>query len=251
MGAALARCPVVLLEPNAFPGTANRWLSRWARAAAVADRAGTAELRCEVVETGVPIRREFFDNEFQAESDPKTTILVLGGSQGARQLNDLLPVAIESLSSKSSLKVVHQVGESLVDEARAAYETRQLDGVEVEIVPFIQDMHSVMANADLVISRAGAITLAEICAVGRAALLLPFDLAGSHQVSNAKRLVDLGGAVMMLSKDLSAESLRGTLEELFGDRQRLVRMGEINHRLARPEASSRVADLLEQAGGGR
>jgi UDP-N-acetylglucosamine--N-acetylmuramyl-(pentapeptide) pyrophosphoryl-undecaprenol N-acetylglucosamine transferase len=251
MGAALARCPIVLLEPNAVPGAANRWLSRWARTAAVADREGVAELRCEIVETGVPVRREFFDIEVQPERGDKTTLLVLGGSQGARRLNELLPVALESQSTKSRLKVVHQVGETLVAEARAAYEARRLDDVDVEIVPFIQDMHRALANADLVISRAGAITLAEICAIGRAALLLPLDLAGSHQVANARRLVDLGGAEMMLSKKLDADSLSDTLETLLSNRQGLVRMGETNHRLAKPEAASRVADLLEQAAGAR
>ena len=251
LGAAMAGCPVVLLEPNVVPGAANRWLSRWARVAAVADRSGGVDLSCEVVETGVPVRPEFFEVAERREGTKALNLLVLGGSQGARQLNDVLPEAFEALQAEMPIRVIHQVGESLVDEARAAYAARQMGNIEIEVVPFIQHVDRALSAADLVISRAGAITLAEICAVGRAALLLPIDLAGSHQVANAERLVALGGARMMRSKDLQATSLRATLSELIRDRAELDRMGETNRSLGQPMAASRVADLLEQAAGNR
>ncbi len=249
LGAAMARCPVVLLEPNAVPGAANRWLSRWARAAAVVDRAGSEDLRCEVVETGVPVRAEFFEVAERRAKTQVLSLLVLGGSQGARQLNELLPEAFEAFQARMPVRVVHQVGEGQVDEVRAAYAARQIENIEIEVVPFIEQVDRALAAADLVISRAGAVTLAEICAVGRAALLLPLELAGSHQVVNAERLVALGGARMMRSKDLEVLSLRATLSELIRDPAELDRMAEINRNLGQPMAASRVADLLEQAAG--
>ncbi|MEJ2084208.1 MAG: undecaprenyldiphospho-muramoylpentapeptide beta-N-acetylglucosaminyltransferase [Acidobacteriota bacterium] len=249
LGAVLTARPVVLLEPNAIPGAANRWLSRWARVAAVADRSSGEAMRCEVVETGVPIRSDFFEQEQRPASVETTRILVLGGSQGAKRLNEVLPPSLERLQPDKPIEVVHQVGEALLDQARATYASRRLHRIEVEVVPFISEMHRALANTDLVISRAGAVTLGEICAVGRAALLVPLELAASHQVSNAERLVARGGARMLRETDLNEESLRMAIEEMIQDRNELVRMGEINRSLARPEAASRVAELVQRAAG--
>ncbi len=106
-----------------------------------------------------------------------------------------------------------------------------------------------MASSQLIISRAGAVTLAEICAVGRAALLLPIDLAGSHQEANAKCLARAGGARVLASGDLTVDTLASVLDELLGDRERLVEMGLANRKMARPEAANRIADLIEEAAG--
>jgi len=249
LGAVLTSCPVVLLEPNAIPGAANRWLSRWARVAAVADRFTGEAMRCEVVETGVPVRSEFFEQVTKGSSADPLRILVVGGSQGARRLNELLPLSLERLRPGMPVEVLHQVGEALVEQARASYASRRLEGIEVDVVPFISEMNRALGEADLVISRAGAVTLGEICAVGRAALLVPLELAASHQVSNAELLVARGGARMLREAELTEESLRSSIAELIRDREQLVRMGEINRGLARPEAASRVADLVQSAAG--
>ena len=247
LGAALASCPIVLLEPNATPGAANRWLSRWARAAAVANRSTGERLRCPVVDTGVPVRAQFSMASSEPCNEGALSLLVLGGSQGARMLNDLLPPALGRLQPERPVTVVHQVGETHLAAAREAYAAEGLGSIEVEIVSFIEDMPAAIAASDLVISRAGAVTLAEICAVGRAALLVPLDLAGSHQVANAERLVAGGGARMLLSEQLAVGTLATELEKLMRDKVGLAAMGKANRGLGRPDATSRVADLVQQA----
>lgn len=246
LGAALASCPIVLLEPNATPGAANRWLSRWARTAAVANPSTADRMRCPVVDTGVPVRADFSIVLSKPSTEGAVRLLVLGGSQGAKRLNELLPEALGRLRLETPVTVVHQVGESHVTAAREAYAARRLGFIEVEVVSFIEDMPAALAACDLVISRAGAVTLAEICAVGRAALLLPLELAGSHQVSNAERLVAGGGAHMLRSDELEVGTLATKLEELMRDNLELAAMGTANHDLSRPDATSRVADLIQQ-----
>lgn len=250
LGARLAGRPAVLLEPNATSGTANRWLSRWASAAAVASLPGARDLRCRVEPTGVPVRPEFHGPYSPPAATGPLRVLILGGSQGARQLNQLIPQALALESpGVENVEVVHQVGRAHVDEARSAYSEISLAGSQIEIVPFLDDMVAAMSKAHLVISRAGAITLAEICAVGRAALLLPLSLAGSHQEANARRLVSTGGARMISSKELTVEDLARVLGELLEDRETLTQMGNASRLLYRREAAATIADLLFEVGG--
>lgn len=245
MGAVLARRPAVLLEPNAVPGVANRWLSRFAAQAAIASDSAAAGLRCPCVETGVPVRADFSAPHQPADTRGPLRLLVLGGSQGARQLNDLLPPALESLgATQPGMQVTHQVGASLLDEARSAYARRSMAGVEISVVPFLDDVFAAMAAAHLIISRAGAITLAEICAVGRAALLLPLTLAGSHQLANARSLAATGGAEALDPSRTTAEEFTDRLGALVGNRQQLLEMGAALHGLARPQAAADIADLV-------
>lgn len=248
LGAALNKRPIVLLEPNAEAGSANRWLSRWASSAAISQVGMEGQLRCPSRVTGVPIRREFFDAPDTRSARGALRLLVLGGSQGARQLNTLVPSALERLGDMpGSLEVVHQVGEALLEEAESSYRKSDLGGHQARIVPFLDDVAAEMAAADLVISRAGAITVAEICAAGRAALLVPLALAGGHQAANARRLEASGGAVVLTAEEADTESLVTLLESLLGDRQRLRTMGETLRELAWPRAAESVADLLREA----
>lgn len=245
LGAALAGRPSVLLEVNAVAGAANRWLSRWSTAAAVAQPAVGRELRCRVQPTGVPVRREF-SGEFERPPAGPATLLVLGGSQGARQLNQLLPPALGQLEpTPVGLRVIHQVGAALVEETRLAYRAIGLEGIEVEIVPFLDEVAAALRSAHLVVSRAGAVTLAEICAVGRAALLLPLSMAEAHQLANARRLTAIGGAEMLTSEEVSPARLAAALGELLADPARLVRMGRSNRELFTPGAAAAIADLVE------
>ena len=139
------------------------------------------------------------------------------------------------------------MGARNLDETRAAYK-----GLEnVEVVPFLDDVAGAMANSHLLVSRAGAITLAEICAAGRASLLVPLAIAQAHQVDNARLLADAGGAEMIRSDEFSAEKLAGRLEELLADRDRLASMGRAARSLARPRAVADIADRVEELGGVR
>src|SRR5262249_10514659 len=158
---------VVLFEPNARPGAANRFLSRFANAAAVGFESAARELHCPTLLTGVPVRPEFFAVHEALPGAPAPALLVLGGSQGALALNRELPAALGQLAARGvAFSAVHQAGERHVEEARAVYVAAGL-GERVRVVAFLDDVAGAMAVSDLVISRAGAITLAEICAAAR------------------------------------------------------------------------------------
>src|SRR5262245_48307712 len=158
VGARLAGRPVVLLEPNARAGAANRWASRWASVAAVAYRDTIADLKCPARVTGVPVRAAFFAIPAELPPLDRPRLLVLGGSQGARQVNDLLPAAVASLRQRlPALAVLHQAGPKNVEEAREAYRAAGLGEAlatgEIEIVPFLHDVAGAMAAAHLLVSR--------------------------------------------------------------------------------------------------
>ncbi len=256
LGARLARRPVLLLEPNARAGVANRLASRCASGAAVGWSATAKDLRCPSWVTGVPVRAAFF--AVPAELPPAPLrLLVLGGSQGAQSINQALPAAIRRLSgSHPALRVLHQAGARNLEAARAAWAEAGFAGDErIEVVPFLDDVAAAMAASHLLVSRAGAITLAEICAAGRASLLVPLSLAQGHQVDNAKVLVDAGAAAMILSAELTPERLADRLGELLGelpgDLSRLATMGRAARSLAHPRAVAEIADRLEALGGVR
>ena len=210
-GGWLARRPTLLLEPNARAGAANRWLSRLARGAALGWPEAAIDFRCPSQITGVPVRREFFEVGGRTTGEARLRMLVLGGSQGARQLNLEVPRALERISSQvAGLEVVHQAGRLREDEAREAYGRVRLPGVSIRIEPFLDDVAREMGRADLVVSRAGAVTLAEICAAGRASLLVPLALAGGHQIDNAAALERVGGAETIPSPELTSYLESGT-----------------------------------------
>ncbi len=245
LGARCVRRPVVLLEPNARAGAANRWLSRRARSAATAWPETAADLACPARVTGVPVRGAFFDVPDAVAPSGRVSLLVLGGSQGAREVNRLVPRALRRLPSTAlPLTVVHQCGADHLEETRAAWSEIAADGLTAEVAPFIAEMTAAMAAADLVVSRAGAITLAEICAAGRAAVLLPLDLAGGHQEDNARQLTAAGAAVTLIAP--TADDLAGPLGALLADRPRLQAMGRAARALARPDAAAAIADLIEE-----
>lgn len=243
LGGRLAGVPALLVEPNAVPGVANRWLSRWAREAAVTwPQAGRA-LRCPATLTGVPVRREFRRAAMPAAAGPPWRLLVLGGSQGARQLNELLPPALERVArAVGSLELLHQCGVDHVTATREAYGVSPT--ATVTVVPYIDDVAGEMARAHLVISRAGAVTLAELAAAGRPAMLLPLALAGGHQADNARAHAAAGAAVTPAAEDLDPERLAATVTGLLQEPERLDAMARAAHDLARPDAASHIADRI-------
>jgi len=249
LGAWLARRPTLILEPNARAGVANRWLSRWATAAAVAFQETRRDLKCPAAVTGVPVRAAFFavgDPTALAPSAPPR-LLVLGGSQGARQVNLLLPEAA-ALARRQlpGLAILHQAGPRHVEETSAAYQAAGFSTAEVEVVPFLDDVAGAMARSHLLVSRAGAITVAEICAAGRGSLLLPLAIAQAHQVDNARLLAAAGAAEMLAGDAATADAVAASLVGLLGDGARLARTGRAARGLARPDAVAAIADRLAE-----
>ena len=247
LGARLARRPILLLEPNARAGVANRWLSRFASGAAVAFRETIRDLKCPCQVTGVPVRAAFFAVPAALPPLAPPRLLVLGGSQGARQVNELVPAAVARLLGGGvSLKVLHQAGAKNVEETRAAYSAAGVPDTVVEGVPFLDDVAGAMAASHLLVSRAGAITVAEMCAVSRAALFLPLAIAQGHQVDNARLLADAGAAELLTGEVATPDALAERLGSLLGDGARLARMGRAARDLARPRAVSAIADQLAE-----
>ncbi|HEY6323504.1 MAG TPA: undecaprenyldiphospho-muramoylpentapeptide beta-N-acetylglucosaminyltransferase [Thermoanaerobaculia bacterium] len=279
VGGRLTGRPVLLLEPNARAGVANRWLSRWATAAAVGYAETAQGLKCPVTVTGVPVRAELFSvpelsrnavggiSRSSSPGEPGTSeapavlgatrasgasLLVLGGSQGARQINRALPAAVALLlAGMPELRIVHQAGARHLDETRAAYAAAGASPRQVQVVAFVDDVAGAMAACRLLVSRAGAITVAEICAAGRAALLAPLAIAKGHQQDNARLLAAAGGAEVLALPDLEPAPLASHLGALLADGPRLAAMGRAARALARPDAAAAIAGLLEKLAGGR
>jgi UDP-N-acetylglucosamine--N-acetylmuramyl-(pentapeptide) pyrophosphoryl-undecaprenol N-acetylglucosamine transferase len=252
VGARLAGRPILLLEPNARAGVANRWLSRWASAAAIGYPETAQDLKCPAWVTGVPVRARFFEIPADLPPFDPPRLLVLGGSQGAKQINEAMPAAAKRLvESLPEVRILHQAGARNVEEARTAYAQAGLGEPHVEVVPFLDDVPGAMARSHLLVSRAGAITLAEICAAGRPALLLPLAIAQGHQVDNARLLADAGAAELLSAEEVAAGRLADRLVDLLAAPEALQRMGHAARSLARPRAVAEIVDRIELLGGVR
>ena len=245
IAARLRGTPLIVHEQNRAPGMTNRVLARFARRVLTGFPQTFRNVDEEVV--GNPIRTEIALIAEPAQRFSQRAgalrLLVLGGSQGARALNSAVPKALAGL--RGSVEVRHQCGETLRDEATRAYADA---GIVASVEPFIADMAAAYAWADLVVCRAGALTLAEVCAAGVGSILVPFPLAvDDHQTRNADYLVERQAAVLLPQGDSLANDLRGTLAMLAADPQRRLAMAEAARRLARPDATERVADIVLQA----
>lgn len=246
MMAALLGRPLVLHEQNSVAGLANRVLAR------VADRVltGFPDVLNNGGWVGNPVRAEIAGvappaERFAGREGP-LRILVVGGSLGAAALNEAVPAALGRMPAEQGPLVVHQAGEKQIDGLRTAYARARVKG---DLRPFIDDMASAYAEADLVICRAGALTVAELAAVGVASLLVPFPHAvDDHQTGNARFLAERGGAYLLPQTELNAERLAGILASI--DRPRLLQMAEHARALARPLAAAEVARVCEELAGG-
>jgi UDP-N-acetylglucosamine--N-acetylmuramyl-(pentapeptide) pyrophosphoryl-undecaprenol N-acetylglucosamine transferase len=232
----------VILEPNARPGFTNRVLRPFVRRAACAYEETKRAFGTKGVLTGNPVRRDFVAMA-RKEHRPPMSLLVFGGSQGSRALNRALVLALPHLPGPDRLRLVHQTGDAQRAEVAAAYAA---SAREAEVLPFLDDMPRRFAEADLVVSRSGATTCAELCAAGKAAVLVPFARAADdHQRQNARALEAAGAARMIEEKDLSGPALARVIRELVDAPGRLGPMEDAASRLARPDAAARVADLLD------
>jgi UDP-N-acetylglucosamine--N-acetylmuramyl-(pentapeptide) pyrophosphoryl-undecaprenol N-acetylglucosamine transferase len=242
LAAKTLRIPTLVHESNAQPGIANRVLSRLASRVAIGLPPAREKLSGAAILTGNPVRPEFFA---VAPLEPAATraprLLVFGGSQGSAALNRAMVEAAPRLS-RERLEVLHQTGERWLDSVRRSYGELP-PGWRLE--PFLPKLYEEMSRCDLAVCRAGAMTLAELAAAGRPAILVP--LASSthgHQLENARAFAEAGAAVLLEEKDLSGESLSDWVRGLVAAPDRLARMGERARTLARPEAAGDLAGLL-------
>jgi UDP-N-acetylglucosamine--N-acetylmuramyl-(pentapeptide) pyrophosphoryl-undecaprenol N-acetylglucosamine transferase len=236
--------PTMAFEPNAMPGLANRLVGKRVQAAAVNFPAAAKWFRnCEV--TGIPVRPEFFSLKPPAHAAPH--LLVFGGSQGARIFNIHLPQLIAPLlDAVPGLTVLHQSGVRNVDQTQTAYAASGADPARWKVQPFLDDMPAQFAEADLVMARSGASSVAELAAAGKPSLLVPFAAAADeHQKRNAEAMVIAGAALMLEEPDLSAPGkLLDALVNLLENRNRLAAMAAAARTQAHPDAAERIADRL-------
>lgn len=250
--AAFLRIPTALLEQNATIGLTNRLLGNVVKRAYIAFPETTAvfgEHRARVV--GNPVRRGFVEAARLAHADPDrfqsecTELLVLGGSQGAQVLNRVVPEALGILKDRGILgnfKVVHQSGEGMKEEVQHAYQRAR---VNADVVGFIDDVARAYIGASLVIARAGATTLAELCAIGRASVLVPYPYASdNHQFVNAKALEKAGASLTLVQAELTADRLAARLCALLTNSAERRRMANAARMLGKPDAAAAIVDDL-------
>ena len=248
MAARFMGLPLLVHEQNRAPGMTNRILSRFARRLLTGFPGSFANGREEAV--GNPVREEIAAlappaQRLAGRSGPMR-LLVLGGSQGARALNNGVPKALAALGDGVAIEVWHQCGEKLHEEALQAYRDA---GVQGRVDAFIKDIAAAYAWADLVVCRSGASTLAELCAAGIGSVLVPFAAAvDDHQTRNAEYLVERGAAELLKQDDALAINLEGVLRALADNPARRMQMAQAARALAKVDAAERIADIiLEEA----
>jgi UDP-N-acetylglucosamine--N-acetylmuramyl-(pentapeptide) pyrophosphoryl-undecaprenol N-acetylglucosamine transferase len=249
LSAALEGIPTLILEPNAEPGLANRWLGPFVDEAACAWEETTRYFGRKGFVTGNPVRREIAEvAPLGPQSSQRMRVLVFGGSQGSSALNRAVRGSLTILSSElHRLEWVHQTGPRDLPSVSEAYARHSL---RAQVVPYIDRMHEAYEAADLVIARAGATTCAELACAGRGALLLPLPLAGGHQEKNAEMMARAGAARVVREIELTPERLaRETLALLNAPEER-ARMADSARTLARPDAAENVARRLLRLAGG-
>jgi UDP-N-acetylglucosamine--N-acetylmuramyl-(pentapeptide) pyrophosphoryl-undecaprenol N-acetylglucosamine transferase len=261
--AVLRGIPTLLMEQNAMPGVTNRLLAPFVRAAAITYEESARFFRGKSFVSGNPVRPEFFEDGGAVSEKPHrgaydgqgrppgaARVLVFGGSQGAHAINVAMVEAAPRLAAASTrLAITHQTGERDLELVRDGYRRA---GVEARVEPFLFAMDREMKAADLVICRAGATTLAELAAAGRAAILVPLPTAtDDHQRKNAEALVAKGAAQMIGQRELTGERLAAEIAALAGDHARRRQMAETARRLSRPDAAKVIVDRVVELAGTR
>ncbi|MEX2476170.1 undecaprenyldiphospho-muramoylpentapeptide beta-N-acetylglucosaminyltransferase [Marinobacter sp.] len=247
----LSRIPLVIHEQNAIAGMTNRILVRFAETVLEAfpgSFGAKVVTRC----TGNPVRKDLaalrLPEERLAGREGPLRLLIVGGSLGAQVFNEQVPEALAALAETERPQVRHQCGERHLDAARQAYETH---GVDATVSPFIKDMAEAYDWADLVLCRAGALTVSELCVAGVGAILVPFPHAvDDHQTKNGQQMVSQQAAVLIPQSKLTPALLAETLRDLVNDRARVLTMAAAAKSLARPDATERVVNYCLEAANG-
>ena len=244
LAAWLVRVPTMLMEQNHYPGATNRWLAPRADAVCVPSELAKTRLGGFGLVTGNPVRPEFAAIGPPKPSD-RMALLVFGGSRGARSINRGFMAALPRLSAMNPPpRVVHQTGPEEYEAVAAAYAAHAV--IDAEVRPFLDDMPRRLAEAELVVCRAGATTLAELAVAGRPAILVPFPFAADdHQRANAEAVRDAGAAVVVEDKDFDGGRCAAEIAALANDPSRRERMAAAARTLARPDATERIADIAD------
>jgi UDP-N-acetylglucosamine--N-acetylmuramyl-(pentapeptide) pyrophosphoryl-undecaprenol N-acetylglucosamine transferase len=248
LAAFLMGVPRAIQEQNALPGFTNKILGRIAQAVFISfDEARPFFAPKKVHLLGNPIRRAFLDNYLHEKiPDAKLSLFITGGSQGAHGLNLRVTEAVEALAPAlgAGLRVVHQTGVKDAEEVQKRYAVLASTGADLVATAFIDDMAKAYGEADLLVCRAGATTIAELTVCKKPAILVPFPFAADdHQTVNASSLVKAGAAICIQEKDLSGAQLAKEIRALAGDREQLKRMSRQSGLFGRPEAAREIADV--------
>ncbi len=241
LAAVLLRVPTLIQEQNYYPGLTNRLLARWVRKVALPfeETRGYLGGRGEV--TGNPIRAEFHKARRKTRGEV-LHMLIFGGSQGSERLNGAVIDALPHLVTRRlGLRFVHGTGARDLARVKAAYAAH---GFEATVLPYITAIREAYEEADLVIGRAGASTVSEVAACAKASILVPLAAAHDHQRWNARKLSEAGAALMIDDAALTGEALAQAILSLAADPGRLVAMERAAASLARPEAASRIAEMV-------
>jgi len=244
--ASFQKVPTLVMESNALPGWTNRVLARFIDKAAVSFEAALPFFRGKGVVTGNPVRREFFEIAQKQRNPAQLSILIFGGSQGAHAINEAMVAALPLLGDvKTGLRVTHQTGEADYEQVASAYASLGWSE-QASVRKYIDDMVAAFAAADLVISRAGATTTAELIAAGKASLMIPFPFAADdHQRKNAEALEAAGAGKMILQQDLSPQRLAREIEALVREPEKVTAMENAARALSQGDAAAKVVDLVE------
>jgi len=250
LAAWLTRRPLIIHEQNAVAGLTNRLLARLARVVLQAFP-GSFNSKRDIETVGNPVRVDIAaisppESRLATRTGP-IRLLVLGGSQGALALNETVPAALALLPADMRPIVRHQTGDRTLGDARAAYGKH---GIDAQLESFIEDMAAAYAWADLVICRAGALTVAELSAAGLPAIFVPFPAAvDDHQTANARPMAEAGAAEILQQAEMTGATLAGLLRSWLSDRERLVERARQARALAKPDALVRIRDHCLAAAG--
>ena len=241
----LLRIPLCIHEQNAIAGLTNRKLEPLAHTV-MAAFPGTFRASIKTSITGNPVRDEILNVQKKVYSnDSPIRLLILGGSLGARALNEIIPETLAILPGSVKYEIKHQTGEKLFTETRLHYDSLN---VSAELIPFIENMAEVYSWADIVICRAGASTISELAAVGIASILVPFPFAvDDHQTANAGYLSDNGAALLYQQSELTREKLAELICEFFHSRERLQTMADAARDQSKPGATQHISELCLEA----
>ncbi|MEO7658696.1 MAG: undecaprenyldiphospho-muramoylpentapeptide beta-N-acetylglucosaminyltransferase [Pyrinomonadaceae bacterium] len=244
MTAHFMRFPTMVMDSNALPGYTNRRLARFVDKAALTFEAALPFFGSKGIVTGNPVRQEFFA---VADSDPgeKINLLIFGGSQGARAINNAVVEALPFLTEMASkLDIVHQSGEVDFETVRFGYAENGWEGVDLR--PYISNIVDSFSAADIIISRAGATTCAEVAAAGRMAIMIPLPgAADDHQRKNVEAMVARGAARMILQSELTGQRLANELYEFIANPELIIEMATAARKMARPDAAEATVDIIE------